>query len=483
MQSFVKSPNGADWVRFMQNSRRVRRIKDSREVPARPTFDLTALYEITASRPHSPIFPNLRHIQGSRGSFTFEIFFLQSGPATSLDISVSRPARGNSDLPFPSTYEALFDRIMDRVPSLQRFEINDAQKISDKDANEIANEIPRFINKFSALTVVSLTPCLLTSAVMSSLARLPCLFSLRMPIKAFGVLDGTRHFSNLADVGLDSDSFPSLREISLSAPLQQAQTFFTHKNFPLGNLTKLSLYSTLQEVASHHDPQVHDFLSMLAPVCRNLQQLEFLVECPVIVQDDDSCLTFRDISPILDFPALRKLTLIHDEAIEMTDDEAETLALRWSTLEELSLNPRPILAQPEYASMTLNALIPFCRHCPNLRQLSLFVDAVAPVTVPTNLSALRPLLSFDMGASHLPSCIDRKGWDIIHGTLPHFFARILRDSSSLKFENSSSRFYNISKNEEILRSLISLVMEELWKPERAVKEAKTEVMRQFTRQC
>lgn len=480
MQSFVKSPNDADWVRFMQNTRRVRRIKDSSN---RPTFALTALYEIAASRPHSPIFPNLRHIQGSRGSSTFENLFLQSGPATSLDILASRPARGNYDLPCPSTSEALFDRIMDRLPSLQRFEINDAQKISDKDANEIANEIPRFIKKFSALTVVSLTPCLLTSAVMSSLARLPCLYSLRMPIKDFGVLDGTLHVSNLADVELDSDSFPSLREISLSAPLQQAQTFFTHKNFPLGNLTKLSLYYTLQEVASHRDLQVHDFLSMLAPVCQNLQQLEFLVECPVIVQDDDSCLTFRDISPILDFPALRKLTLIHDEAIEITDDEAETLALRWSTLEELSLNPCPTLAHPEDASMTLNALIPFCRHCPNLRQLSLFVDAVAPVTVPTNLSALRPLLSFDMGASHLPSYSDRKGWDIIRGTLPHFFARILRDSSSLKFERSSAGFCNISKDRKNLLSLISLVMEELWEREKAVKEAKAEGMRQFTRQC
>lgn len=447
------------------------------------TFHLTALYEIAASRPHSPIFPRLRHIQGFRGSSTFEILFLQSGPATSLEILGSRSSSLPYDLPCPSTSAALFDRILDRLPSPRRLKL-DAPKKSNETV-EFATEIPRLIEKFTALTVVTLTPSLLTPAVISSLARLPYLLSIEMPTEDFGTDKPKFYNLKLADVVLEPGSFPSLREISLSAPLQQAQTFFTHKNFPLASLTKMSFHSSLEEVALVRDPQVHNFLSMLAPSCQNLQQLEFSVDAQDDLKGDSSWLTFRNISPVLDFPALKRLTLIHDYTIEMTDKEGEALAMRWPTLEELVLNPCPRYPdgyEETAPIMTLNAVIPFCRHCPNLRRLALHVDAVAPVIVPTNISALRPLLSFDMGSSRLPSSQDQKGWDAIHGTLPRFFARVLRNSSSLRFGRSFDRFCDIPKEWKFLRSLVSLVMEELWEREKAVKEAREEVMRQFTSQ-
>ncbi|OBZ72752.1 hypothetical protein A0H81_06680 [Grifola frondosa] len=65
-----------------------------------------------------------------------------------------------------------------------------------------------------------------------------------------------------------------------------------------------------------------------------------------------------------------------DLPLVISYDEIEELASRWPSLEVLMLNcdPMPALEEPP---IDLRALIPFARHCPNLRQLGLYLSGSA----------------------------------------------------------------------------------------------------------
>lgn len=96
----------------------------------------------------------------------------------------------------------------------------------------------------------------------------------------------------------------------------------------------------------------------------------------------------------------REFTLTHDHPVDVTQENIEELAAKWPSLETLVLACEPIeLYSP---TLTLRALLPFARHCPNLRNLGLFVNASA-ADLPTiyDLKRFKQLTKLSMGVSSI----------------------------------------------------------------------------------
>ena len=71
---------------------------------------------------------------------------------------------------------------------------------------------------------------------------------------------------------------------------------------------------------------------------------------------------------------LREFTLTYDHPVEITRDQIETIASKWPSLESFILACEPVhLTAP--CTLTLLALLPFARYCPNIRILGLFINA------------------------------------------------------------------------------------------------------------
>jgi hypothetical protein len=85
------------------------------------------------------------------------------------------------------------------------------------------------------------------------------------------------------------------------------------------------------------------------------------------------------------------LEIVHQHSLNLSQDDLEDLALRWPSLETLNLNTEPFDFQS--SNLTLEALLPFARHCPNLAHLGLFIDASSD-RMPTTCSQNSPLPSF-----------------------------------------------------------------------------------------
>jgi len=91
-----------------------------------------------------------------------------------------------------------------------------------------------------------------------------------------------------------------------------------------------------------------------------------------------------------------------DWPLNLTQPDLEELAEGWPTLESLHLNCQPI---PELSvpTLTLQALIPFARHCPRLRELGLYFDAqvTPPEAFEPDLVRFKSLNMVSVGSSHI----------------------------------------------------------------------------------
>ena len=64
--------------------------------------------------------------------------------------------------------------------------------------------------------------------------------------------------------------------------------------------------------------------------------------------------------------------------LSLTLDDLETLTSKWPTLEVIDLNREPVIIGPAMgtpSNLTLRALLPFARNCPNLWELGLYLHA------------------------------------------------------------------------------------------------------------
>ncbi|KAI0750482.1 hypothetical protein C8Q74DRAFT_1442370 [Fomes fomentarius] len=133
-------------------------------------------------------------------------------------------------------------------------------------------------------------------------------------------------------------------------------------------------------------PQVHAFLTALAENCPQLAELA------INYSGEPHGLVFLPNPPadmLLYSPGIPSAQLSTD---------LEDIASSWPELEVIILDCQP-LPSTLPSALTLDALVPFARHCPRLRELGLYLSAATTTT--THPVPFKSLQRLDVGVSSI----------------------------------------------------------------------------------
>ncbi len=274
------------------------------------------------------------------------------------------PLSHNETYPIAS----FFQEVVLRMPKLTyldlRFEFS---------ASSMVTEFSTFIGGLPNLRKIILPIFTITSGVMEVLSSLPSLGIIQFEFlltQGQGVLTDVVPFAPKLQEG----AFPALWDLSISAKLSDA-TKFLSCDFGPTNLTSFYVH-----VLSTTEPsEVTDFLTAVADNCQLLTHLYIDLLIPITDEtiEDTSPkerLTWNDIRPVLSLSNLIAFELRWDKPLKITPENIEEIAVKWPSLKVLLLNCEPTVPS-EPSPLTLSALLPFARHCPNLEELGLYITA------------------------------------------------------------------------------------------------------------
>ena len=141
-------------------------------------------------------------------------------------------------------------------------------------------------------------------------------------------------------------------------------------------------------------------VSHSSSLCSTIPENRTVLSSGAIPPADD-LLTWDTLRPVLKCPNLTLFELHWETPLAMSHADLEDLAASWPALETLILNPQP-LPSAEPSPLTLDALLPFARHCPRLRTLGLYISASAPHgTLGVTYTPFRSLRKLDFGVSSI----------------------------------------------------------------------------------
>lgn len=302
-------------------------------------------------------------------------------------LSVTAPSQLN---PRPDFYTDLCARAP-HLQSLALFVVFPGRPIDD--------ELRILLQNLPELKKIILPEFHYTSTVIEQLSR----------AKNIAVLDFNQElnlgYGNPANVAsfaplLEEGAFPCLRELNLSARIDDLDRFF-HSSFAPNRLKTLFVNSYIE----HTPTEVHTFLATLSQRCPLLSNLviQFYHKVLPFVLPADQRLSYATIKPILTFPNLTSFELVHKFPLRITLDDLEDLASKWPHLECLMLNAEPLFLHEDAFTPDLRALVPFARHCPRLRSLGLYINATE-AEIPSSHTSLKPfnaLHTLSLGTSEV----------------------------------------------------------------------------------
>ena len=287
-----------------------------------------------------------------------------------------------------------------RAPQVTHLEVG-----TDYSITEVQEEVLTLLSGFPCLVYLTVPLYCLTSILVSRLSTLRHLSSISFskPVER-----RTGHPSDVAHwaPSLADGSFPTLHHLSMSAHLVHALDFVTSPFAPR-HLTKLYV----NVIAIDNPYVVRQLFTALVSHYPQLKDLyvDFIVgpDAPIVyppppLQSRPGIETLR---PLLSSSSLTSFGFRWDYQLNLSQSDVEELASGWPRLESLLLNCQPI---PEISGplLSMNALIPFARHCPHLHQLGLYLNAnVVPNRSPSPRSPIRfkSLRTLSVGASSLSS--------------------------------------------------------------------------------
>lgn len=240
--------------------------------------------------------------------------------------------------------------------------------------HDIEHSLCDLLAKLPHLKSVIVPKFTITTDVMQALSRKE-----QLGVLQFEWLE-TQGGGDVADVQnwaplLEEGAFPALYDLNLNVQLPPMIRFMATPFFP-SNIRILYIHLT------HMAPpqQVHEFLSAVGDKCQRLTSLylDYAGDpFPYVFRSaipHDEFLTWDTIRPILNCPKLTKFELHWESPLTISQSKIEQLASSWPALESLMLVFDP-LPYPQSTPLTLEALVPFARHCPSLRELGLHVAA------------------------------------------------------------------------------------------------------------
>ncbi|KAG8907846.1 hypothetical protein FRB99_002019 [Tulasnella sp. 403] len=362
-----------DWERFLPYSRRVEEIScwddcNSSERWNEPSHK--AFAKISASRPPqltlSDIFPRLRHVTWSVYSHKvlrhINLFLVPS--LTLLEIKIDNVVEFK-----PMT--AFLKQLRARSAStLKEFRLN-----TDFSVAIIEDDVIDTLKAMTNLERLILPRFWITERVFTTLANLSYLQYVGQR-KAYwwGNIDDTESGLLPAIEALTADAFPTLQDLTYDTlNLNEAKRFLSHPFAPK-HLTSLCVTSNRLE----EPHRLQDFLTCLASSALQLKEVDIGLTFPITDAPGHSTdITVTTLRPLHSLPELTHFGLAAHFPVKMDDADLDIFTAGWTRLKVLWLNETPAHAvqRDVKSEMTLAALKIMAKNCPQLEELSLFIDA------------------------------------------------------------------------------------------------------------
>ncbi|KAI0773036.1 hypothetical protein BD413DRAFT_492071 [Trametes elegans] len=372
--AFRRPVTPEDWRRFQRYSARVRRLRydqrqvrssterDKRHVPLHSkVFD-----ELSATCPTPDIFPRLQSLTWfpcAPGRQQQCVIFMHRR-VKHLGLHLYRSE--------PHSSTAVLQQICARCTGVTILDLR-----VEEPMRQLEDEVLSLLQGLCGLQQVSLPIFTLTPRILTELSRLPHLVSVSLghPAQA---KPGDRADVTPFSPTVHEEGFSALRSLAFGAELEDATRLLSNTLFP-ARLTRLHFKS----VVTAGRAVLRNFFSVVHDRCTSLLDLsvDYIIAPdsppaypPPAVEERPCIATFR---PLFAASSIRSFEFRWDYALNLSDDDMEEFASCWPSLESLQLNPEPV---PESGGPTLSlrALLPFARHCANLRHLALHVDAREP---------------------------------------------------------------------------------------------------------
>lgn len=366
----------ADWQRFQRYSGRVRRLRhDQRysrtamEKSKRPMLLHPKVFEdLTATCPTGDIFPNLQSLiwySCASERQQFGLAFMHQR-VKHLGLHLYRSEQ--------SSLTGYIREVCARCKDVTALELRLAEPM-----REFEDEVSILLRGLSRLQKISLPIYCLTSRLLTELSRLQQLEAITLgdPARAD---PGDRADVTELIPAFANDAFPALRSLSFGAQVANATQLLLSSPFP-SRLIELHLKS----VVTATPESLRELFMVIRDRCISLVELsvDYIIapDSPLLFPPPplDQRPSLECFRPLFYARSLRVFELRWDYALNLTDDDIDEFARNWPSLESLQLNAEPV-PEANGPGLTLRALLPFARHCPNIRHLGLHIDAT---TVPS----------------------------------------------------------------------------------------------------
>ncbi|XP_006456157.1 hypothetical protein AGABI2DRAFT_210964 [Agaricus bisporus var. bisporus H97] len=376
---FSHPPESSDWTRFHRYSKRVRELVYN-EHKSKRKLNQSVFDDVARTRISISILPNM-HTLGWSASISLCVMFLNSNIKnftvhipSSIDVASSRPL-----------LRPFFDDITARMPDLMSLNIQ-----TNIPMNALELDVVRLLESLPNLHKLILPRFCFTTSIaecVSRLSKLGCIEYHYSEEQGNGEADDIKLFKP----ELSEGAFPSLWDLSLATTYDDLQRFLTIPFSP-SSITMLHVESPNIETPG----AIHQLLVAISENCQMLKFLALISRRQSFEVDlsEDQINTTRRVSmdtlkPILACANLTSFEIIHQYPLLLQQEDVETFATRWPSLETLNLNSEPY--DLRWPKLTLEALLPFARHCHRLSDLSIFLDASTNLIPKSSSSSPLPM--------------------------------------------------------------------------------------------
>ncbi|GJJ07537.1 hypothetical protein Clacol_001739 [Clathrus columnatus] len=349
----------ADWVRFMRHARRIRSLEHS---DRRVTLDPSVFMALGISRPVFDILPNLRYLRWSahgENALAHAVLFMSPSLASFEVFALSFAPRGIG---------TFFQTLQERSPHLRFFYLHAIGSVAP-----VESFLAGFLKSLTYLEVIQLPCYWQTRNVVTALSTLKHLRSVRTHVPSRTIYRGqTREVEDIRTITFTDGCFPALKTFYIDGRRLSEIEHLLRKPHAPKHLTTLTIMSLQIE----NSAALHDFIKVLAELCPSLRHIVLALYVSE-TSNPPSIINFDVIRPILDFPRLVGFKITHKEPLQITEDDIKEMAMNWHALETLHLCHDPYILEAENidSGLSPDCLLSFAEHCPNIKELGLYINA------------------------------------------------------------------------------------------------------------
>ncbi|KAI0712352.1 hypothetical protein C8Q76DRAFT_797213 [Earliella scabrosa] len=375
----VRSPSPADWERFLHYSRHVRHLgayvgtTDPQAI--HPAFlQLWSTYNSTIT-----LFPRLHTVEWCSVGFKDEqlaIFLSSVGPHLK-DISIT-----GWSLPLTNSLRILktaLTTITLQSPLLESIQI---QGPIIQDSSLLNPELLLLSQNAAHLTTFRCPDIPITDVVFASLGRLNNITSMSIALSSPSVWP------------LPSDAFPVLRSLLITTTTRDYIRFSTFKAFPVIDILELKLSDA---------PNPAEVDALFQSICHqcspaSLRDLAIVPTDEAVEMEPDATISPHHLRPLLGYKRLTMLDVSFVCHYSFDYRFYEDLAQALPDLTSLAIGDGAgciHIGRP-----SLEVLVPFALHCPDLLRLSISIDATRGFSTSAVVTAL-PLTARVSGVQYL----------------------------------------------------------------------------------